>query len=166
MGKKFSIFDFQFSISGGFTLIEMLVTIAIIAIVSGVVIVGINPAKRIQDAQDSRARQDVRSVASAVEACLSWVDPTSGVTNQAAACGASSGGVNTSLSAAPPAPCVPSASQVCGGSFARVVPSAVKFSAVVGATVRICELGSPGAIWEYSTTTGQVAEAAGGATCP
>lgn len=134
----------------GFTLIEMLVTIAIIAIVSGVIIVGISPQKRIQDAQDSRARQDVRSVASAVEACLSYTDATSGQTNLAQAC---SSGAN--LSSTSPTPCTPSSTQVCGAPFARTVPTPV---AIVFNSPYVCvsEAGAPGLTWYYSTATGKV----------
>lgn len=136
----------------GFTLIEMLVTIAIIAIVSGVIIVGISPQKRIQDAQDSRARQDVRSVASAVEACLSYTDATSGQTNTVAACASSANLASTSIS-----PCTPSATVVCGAPFARTIPSPVTVAnSVSPAYVCVYEIGAPGATWYYSTATGKV----------
>ena len=136
----------------GFTLIEMLVTIAIIAIVSGVIIVGISPQKRIQDAQDSRARQDVRSVASAVEACLSYTDATSGQTNTVPACASGTNLASTSVS-----PCTPSATVICGAPFARTIPSPVTISNSVSPTlVCVSETGAPGVIWYYSTATGKV----------
>jgi len=54
----------------GFTLIELLVVIALIGILMAIVVVGINPAARIDDAEDSRAQANVRSVASGMEACI------------------------------------------------------------------------------------------------
>ena len=150
----------------GFTLIEMLVVIAIIAIVSGVVIVGINPAKRIADAQDSKARQDVRSVASAIEACLSWADPSPAAgnasTNFVQACGLAGGG---QLTVTPAAGCVPTAAVACGGPFARAVPTAVTISNN-GTYACANEQGATGSYWKYSTSTGSVSGPNAAAACP
>ncbi len=54
----------------GFTLIEILVVIAIIAILMGALFVGINPAARINEAKDARAKMDVAQLGSSLEACL------------------------------------------------------------------------------------------------
>jgi type IV pilus assembly protein PilA len=54
----------------GFTLVELLIVIAIIAILVLIVIIAINPIQRIQDATDRTATSNVRSVATAVEGCL------------------------------------------------------------------------------------------------
>ena len=54
----------------GFTLIELLVVIALIGILMAIVVVGINPAARIDDAEDAQAQANVRSVASGMEACI------------------------------------------------------------------------------------------------
>lgn len=54
----------------GFTLVELLIVIAIIAILVLIVIIAINPIQRIQDATDRTAESNVRSVATAVEGCL------------------------------------------------------------------------------------------------
>lgn len=127
--------------SFGFTLIEMLVTIAVIAIVSGVAIVGIDPAKRIRDAQDSRARQDVRGVASAVEACLSYVTPPPGnVANAFTDCN-SPAGLTTNAPGAP---------------FSRTIPSLVTISG----SGPICVKETGVSTWYYSTATGQVSNTA------
>jgi prepilin-type N-terminal cleavage/methylation domain-containing protein len=50
----------------GFTLIELLITIAIIGILSAAVIVGINPAQKIKQANDSKAKSDVGQAATAL----------------------------------------------------------------------------------------------------
>ena len=155
----------------GFTLIEMLVVIAIIAIVSGVVIVGINPSKRIADAQDSRARQDVRSVASAIEACLSWADPSptagNASTNFVQGCGDATVGVTNRLVTTPAAGCVPAAGTTCGGPFARAIPTSVTIS-VDSTNAFACanEQGASGSYWKYSTKTGSVSGPNTAAACP
>ena len=50
----------------GFTLIELLVVITIIAVFAGIVYVGINPQKRISDAQNGRRTTDIDQILSAV----------------------------------------------------------------------------------------------------
>ncbi len=129
----------------GFTLIEMVVTIAVIAIVSAAIIVGIAPAQRIADAQNSRAKQDVRGVASAIEACLSYTD-IDGNSPTAAFCGTSA-----SLT-----------SSNSGGPFARAIPTAVTVASS-GSTVCVTEVGATGTTWKYTTATGQVLTGTG---CP
>jgi type IV pilus assembly protein PilA len=51
----------------GFTLIEILLVIGIIAVLATVVIVALDPAKRFADARDSRRLSDIQSILSAVQ---------------------------------------------------------------------------------------------------
>jgi prepilin-type N-terminal cleavage/methylation domain-containing protein len=50
----------------GFTLVEILIVIAILAILAVVTFVVINPAQRINDANDTKRREDVGAIVSAV----------------------------------------------------------------------------------------------------
>ncbi len=51
----------------GFTLVELLVVIAIIVILFAVILVAVDPAKRIGQAQDAVRRQDVRDIMEAIQ---------------------------------------------------------------------------------------------------
>lgn len=136
-----------FSLRTGFTIIEMVVTIAVMGIIAAVVIVNIAPVQRISDARDSKAKQDVRQAASAVEACLSYTDPNSGVGNAADFCGVA-GNLNSALQ---------------GGPFVRgSMPSAVSIS-YNGSVVCVWETwGST--TWKYTSAAGKVD--VGTAACP
>lgn len=50
----------------GFTLIEVLLSVAIIAILAGIVILAVNPQKQLQDAHSAQRRADVNTILSAV----------------------------------------------------------------------------------------------------
>jgi len=51
---------------GGFTLLEVLLVVAIIAILAGIVILALNPAKQLGDSRNAKRRVDVNTVLNAV----------------------------------------------------------------------------------------------------
>jgi prepilin-type N-terminal cleavage/methylation domain-containing protein len=55
------------SYKSGFTLLEMLLVIAIIAILAGIVIIAINPAKQLGDANNARRISNVRAIHDAIQ---------------------------------------------------------------------------------------------------
>ena len=65
--KNFSLFTFHFSLSGGLTLVELLIVIAIISLlISGLVVV-INPLQKIGQAQDAKRKSDLTQLKRALE---------------------------------------------------------------------------------------------------
>lgn len=54
----------------GFTLIEILLVIGIIAVLATVVIVALDPATRFRDARDARRQSDIESISTAIQQYL------------------------------------------------------------------------------------------------
>jgi len=50
----------------GFTLLEVLLVVAVIAILAGIVIIAINPSKNLADTRDSQRKADVNTIINAV----------------------------------------------------------------------------------------------------
>jgi prepilin-type N-terminal cleavage/methylation domain-containing protein len=73
----------------GFTLVELLVVIAIIGIIVVAVVVALNPAKRISDAQDAALRAQVSSIGFGMNLCMSHVIVATGTQNGYAGCNTS-----------------------------------------------------------------------------
>jgi len=62
---------FKLANSYGFTLVELLVVIGIVAIISTVAVIAINPAARINSAKDAKASTNVKQIGSMLESCVS-----------------------------------------------------------------------------------------------
>ena len=54
------------NIKKGFTLIEVLLVVAILAILAGIVIIAVNPSKQLQDAKVAQRKADVSTILNAV----------------------------------------------------------------------------------------------------
>src|SRR3990167_2861309 len=52
----------------GFTLIELLIVIAVLGILAAAVLVAVNPAKRTRQARDAARKNDIGSLATAIQA--------------------------------------------------------------------------------------------------
>jgi type IV pilus assembly protein PilA len=75
----------------GFTLVELLVVVAIIAVLAGVVIVAINPAALLQKSRDATRLQDVENIHKAMSLALADSEITLAATGTCSTCDSLSG---------------------------------------------------------------------------
>lgn len=92
----------KFQHQQGFTLIEMLLVILIIATLAAVVFVALNPPKRLGDARNSRRWNDVNSILTAIHEYTVDNDGTlpSGITTSEQQLGTAGSGCSTACSGA------------------------------------------------------------------
>ena len=72
--SKFSHFTRQ-HFNVGFTLIELLVVIAILGILAGIIILAINPVKKINSAKDTKVKTDLRQIINALQEYTTLTSP-------------------------------------------------------------------------------------------
>ena len=129
----------------GFTIIELLVVMAVLAVLAAGVVVAINPGRRIAQANDTKIRNDVGQVATALQAYFT--------TNQLYPAALSDLVTSQDLKQVPTPP--------AGGSY--------EYSRTAGCTITSCEaaLSEPlqapvvaGNLWCWRSATGQAAELA------
>lgn len=138
----------------GFTLVELLIVIAIIAILVVIVIIAINPVQRIRDANDRRAASNVRSVATAIEGCLSRNDEafascqTVGALTNAEGAGTPAGAVG--------GPWVRDAATLSNTNGDNPHVWVKLIGAAPGTGISLCQNGASGTSQQWDTTTGTV----------
>jgi len=76
---------------GGFTLVELLVVVAIIAVLAGVVIVAINPAALLQKSRDATRLQDIENMHKALSLALADGEIQLTATGSCSSCTTSTG---------------------------------------------------------------------------
>jgi prepilin-type N-terminal cleavage/methylation domain-containing protein len=125
----------------GFTLIELLVVIAVLGILASVVLVAINPAQRIAEAQDSGRKNDVSQVATALESYFT--------NNSGSYTGATSGDAGTLVTSGYVKrwPASATLTVAAGGA------SAVVYSTLAATSAGACASPSLN-YWVYRTNTG------------
>lgn len=65
--KYFSPFTSHFSLSRGFTLVEMLIVIALVGVIAATLIFGINPIGQLQKSNDAHRKSDLAAIQKALE---------------------------------------------------------------------------------------------------
>lgn len=93
-----------------FTLIELLISVAIIAIIVVAVTIALNPTQRLIDAQTANVRAQVAAIGSALDICMSHYNSATGTTNGYTNCNS---------------PALLSAATTPGGPFLKTSPTGV-----------------------------------------
>lgn len=76
----------SFKLKKAFTLIELLISVALIAIIVVAVVVALNPTQRIIDAQTANVRAQVAAIGSALDICMNHYNSVTSTTNGFASC--------------------------------------------------------------------------------
>lgn len=135
-----------------FTLVELLVVVAIICVMIVATVILIDPAKQIGRAKDSKAQQDVRSTATSVSACLSYADQLTGSFNSFSNCDSIAELSGT---------CSGGCTNAAGSPFMKIIPSGVvQFSSTIS-DVCVSEMGNT-AYWKFTSSIGKVYSDASG----
>jgi len=146
---------------GGFTLIELLLVIAIIGILAAVVAVAINPAQKIKQANDAKAKSDVGQIASAAQSyyTLNGGYPVTGAAGLTAL---------TTASELTAIPAVPNSSYTytytayatAGGTTACTVPTGATPCGAFSVGSTLLAPVTATYVWCFRSATGVAAEAA------
>jgi type IV pilus assembly protein PilA len=126
----------------GFTLIELLVVIAIIGILAAIVLIGLNPAQRINEANTSKVQADVRQAASIVETCITKELGLGSTNAQIYSTAVSGCGLTSYLTGA--------------SAYARIIPTGILFSGNSSTPVLCVYEGAGTQSYWYSTVDGKV----------
>lgn len=100
----------SFKLKEAFTLIELLISVALIAIVVVTVVAALNPTQRIIDAQTASIRAQVAAIGSALDICMNHYNSATGTTNGYTNCNS---------------PALLSAATTPGGPFLKTSPTGV-----------------------------------------
>lgn len=143
-----------------FTLIELLIVIAIIGVLAAVVLIAINPARRMAQARDSGRKSDIGQMATALQAYFT--------TNSSYPAGSGAPGGLTALTASGDLKTI--TKDPTGGEYTYTVQDAgtsTAESAVYDILEAPTTAGSTGgnAVWCWRSTAGSAVEITGATTC-
>lgn len=151
----------------GFTLVELLIVIAILGILAAAVLVAINPAKRTRQARDAQRKNDIGSLATEIQAY--YTTPGQGLYPNNSGCSTTGNGLTTLTSSGglKQVPDDPTAGRdycyVVSGSGTNATEAAV-YATLEDPTTS----GTPDThywCWRSSTNTATEVAVAGPATC-
>ena len=138
-----------------FTLIELLITIAIVGILSAAVLVGINPVQKLAQANDSKIKSDIGAIAGAAQSYMAG-SPTGLYPTSVAVMVASK-----DLSSTPGTPVNFSALKTSGGAACDATACGV-FAVYYALNAPV----TAGNVWCYRSATGVASETTAAACAP